>query len=218
MARGDDLCHPGRRLAVPQQLCAEWRFFVLIRLGRGAWPVQLQRDGPTGDIRGLLRHSDECQDGAQRFHAFCGELLHGLLRESTPAQDRPLRRRAVAHRRGGLAVRLGDLQRDNARDAGSTGGEIAAGWELLVPTTHHDFITGTACDPVYYSGGLCANESQCKNPKPPVGGVWHSNGQLSMSNQTVALANDAMSTAMKQLSVVAGWDQSTNFIPLVVFN
>ncbi|KAJ6528251.1 glycosyl hydrolases family 38 N-terminal domain-containing protein [Mycena vulgaris] len=94
---------------------------------------------------------------------------------------------------------------------------IGAGWDLLVPTTHHDFVAGTACDEVYYSGGSCGN-SLCPHPSPEVGGVWDSKGQLSMSNQTVALARDAMNTAMDQLSLVAAWTPQPNIVPVVVFN
>jgi hypothetical protein len=95
--------------------------------------------------------------------------------------------------------------------------QIDAGWQLLVLTTHHDFVAGTACDVVYYSGGNCGN-SNCKVPDPPPGGVLDSKGQLSMSNQTVVLANDAMSTAMNQLSTVAGWTPQPNVVPVAVFN
>ncbi|KAJ6561699.1 glycosyl hydrolases family 38 N-terminal domain-containing protein [Mycena capillaripes] len=93
--------------------------------------------------------------------------------------------------------------------------KIDNGWELLVPTTHHDFVAGTTCDKVYYHGGSCGNQD-CPTANPSVG--WDSNGQLSMSNQTVALARDAMDTAMDQLSIVAGWPTTPNMVPVVVFN
>ncbi|KAJ7205175.1 hypothetical protein GGX14DRAFT_568924 [Mycena pura] len=92
---------------------------------------------------------------------------------------------------------------------------IGAGWDLLVPTTHHDFVAGTACDAVYYSGGIC---NRCPGPSPEAGGVWDSKGQLSMSNQTVMLARDAMNTAMDQLSTVVAWTPEPNIVPVVVFN
>jgi alpha-mannosidase len=95
--------------------------------------------------------------------------------------------------------------------------KIGAGWDLLVPTTHHDFVAGTSCDEVYYSGGNCGNQN-CATPNPPPGGVWDSKGQLSMSNETVTLARDAMSTAMDQLSIVVQWTPEQNIIPVVVFN
>ncbi|KAJ7440804.1 alpha-mannosidase [Mycena galericulata] len=94
---------------------------------------------------------------------------------------------------------------------------IDAGWDLLVPTTHHDFVAGTACDPVYYSGGSCGNIA-CPDPQPEAGGVWDSKGQLSMSNQTVVLARDAMNTAMDQLSTVVTWTPEPDFVPVIVFN
>ncbi|KAJ7498325.1 glycosyl hydrolases family 38 N-terminal domain-containing protein [Mycena galericulata] len=62
---------------------------------------------------------------------------------------------------------------------------IDAGWDLLVPTTSSRF---------------------CRWYGPEAGGVWDSKGQLSMSNQTVALARDAMDTAMDQLSTILGLD------------
>ncbi|KAJ6479674.1 glycosyl hydrolases family 38 N-terminal domain-containing protein [Mycena sanguinolenta] len=97
--------------------------------------------------------------------------------------------------------------------------KIAAGWELLVPTTHHDFVTGTSCDDVYSSGKNCGRSNiPCPEPSPLPGGVWDSKGQLSMSAQVVALAEDAMSTAMDQLSLVAGWTPSPNGVPVVIFN
>jgi hypothetical protein len=96
--------------------------------------------------------------------------------------------------------------------------KIDAGWELLVRTAHHDFVTGTACDAVHYNGGSCDNPSCPPNPNPPVGGMLDSKSQLAMSNQTVALARDAMQTAMAQFSIVAGWNFEQNIVPVVVFN
>ncbi|KAJ7738076.1 hypothetical protein DFH07DRAFT_841401 [Mycena maculata] len=93
--------------------------------------------------------------------------------------------------------------------------KIEAGWDLLVPSTHHDFVTGTAPDSVYDCGTDCGT---CSIPNPPPGGVLDSNGQLSMSNQTVALARDAMSAALAQLSATIQWTPQQNIVPVVVFN
>ncbi|KAF8137987.1 glycosyl hydrolases family 38 N-terminal domain-containing protein [Mycena galopus ATCC 62051] len=97
--------------------------------------------------------------------------------------------------------------------------QIATGWELLVPTTHHDFVTGTAPDSVYYSGTSFLNLSCTASPLPGPSGVpWDAKGQLSMSNQTVAFAADALNAAMTQLSTAVAWTPTPNIIPVVVFN
>ncbi|KAJ7890422.1 glycosyl hydrolases family 38 N-terminal domain-containing protein [Mycena leptocephala] len=88
--------------------------------------------------------------------------------------------------------------------------KIAAGWDLLVPTTHHDFVAGTSNDQVYYFGNACGN------PAPQ--GVWDSQGQLFMSGQTVILARDAMNTAMDQLSIVTQSTVESDIEPVVVIN
>ncbi|KAJ7809822.1 glycosyl hydrolases family 38 N-terminal domain-containing protein [Mycena leptocephala] len=97
----------------------------------------------------------------------------------------------------------------------SLNNKIAAGWDLLVPSTHHDFVAGTAPDSVYDFGTNC---SSCNITNPPPGGVLDSNGQLSMSNQTVALARDAMNAALAQLSATIQWTPQQNIVPVVVFN
>ncbi|MDB5036304.1 MAG: ybgG [Chlorobi bacterium] len=83
---------------------------------------------------------------------------------------------------------------------------IADGWNLLVPTTHHDYITGTSPDSIY----------QVSNPPSPE--VWDSSGQLPMSTQALALAQDAMNLAMAQLATATAPSLPGNEIPVVVFN
>lgn len=101
-----------------------------------------------------------------------------------------------------LAVYAGTTPQDRAELEKA----IWQGWHLLVPTSHHDFITGTSPDSVY------------DPPPTPAMPVWDSNGQLSMSAQTVTLAEDAMSLAMTQLASVVSASPNTNEIPIVVFN
>ncbi|KAK7013020.1 glycosyl hydrolases family 38 N-terminal domain-containing protein [Favolaschia claudopus] len=97
--------------------------------------------------------------------------------------------------------------------------KINATWDLLVPTTHHDFISGTACDAVHYFGQNCDDIGNCPQPpKPLPEGGWDEKGQLAMSNLTVILANDSMTFAMDQLSRSVQWTQKPGFIPVVVFN
>jgi alpha-mannosidase len=83
---------------------------------------------------------------------------------------------------------------------------IAGAWNLLVPTTHHDFVTGTSPDDVY------------QVPDAPTPPSWDSSGQLPMSAQAVTLAAGAMSLAMTQLASAAGATPSAGEIPVVVFN
>ncbi|KAJ7760032.1 glycosyl hydrolases family 38 N-terminal domain-containing protein [Mycena metata] len=97
----------------------------------------------------------------------------------------------------------------------SLNNKIAAGWDLLVPSTHHDFVAGTAPDSVYDCGTNCGT---CNISNPFPGDVLDSKGQLYMSNQTVALARDAMSAALGQLSATIQWTTQQNIVPVVVFN
>lgn len=68
---------------------------------------------------------------------------------------------------------------------------IAAAWQLLVPTSHHDFVTGTSPDNIYDPG----------SPVTPPAGMasWDSVGQLAMSRQCVALAEAALRIGMTAL-------------------
>lgn|GEM_PF-3034474 len=102
-----------------------------------------------------------------------------------------------------LAVYAGTDLPDQTRLADA----IAEGWHLLVPTTHHDFITGTSPDTTY------------QVPNPPTSQVWDSSGQLPMSAQAVTLATTAMNLAMEQLAAaVQASPLDANEIPVVVFN
>lgn len=65
---------------------------------------------------------------------------------------------------------------------------IAKGWHLLVPTSHHDFITGTSPDSVYDP----AQSTETTGAGP----IWDSQGQLRMSGNAAALADEAMAQAM----------------------
>ncbi|KAJ7200317.1 hypothetical protein GGX14DRAFT_660171 [Mycena pura] len=95
--------------------------------------------------------------------------------------------------------------------------KIKEGWHLLVPSSHHDFVAGTAPDSVYDCGGSQCF-TQCNIPNPPPGGVLDSYGQLNMSSQTVALARDAMNAALAHLSATIPWTPQPNIVPVVVFN
>ena len=76
-----------------------------------------------------------------------------------------------------------------------------------MPTTHHDFITGTSPDTTY------------QVPNPPTSQVWDSSGQLPMSAQAVTLATTAMNLGMEQLAAaVQANPLDANEIPVVVFN
>lgn len=88
---------------------------------------------------------------------------------------------------------------------------IAAGWHLLVPTTHHDFITGTSPDSLYIMNSDCEGQP-CANQ------VWDSCGQLSMSTQAVNLAEEAMKIAMAQLAKAAAATPKSGETAVVVFN
>jgi alpha-mannosidase len=94
----------------------------------------------------------------------------------------------------------------SAGDQAALAEKIAGAWNLLVPTTHHDFVTGTSPDDVY----------QVSAPKSPP--VWDSSGQLPMSGQAVALATDAMGLAMTQLAGAVAATPGANEIAVVVFN
>jgi hypothetical protein len=61
------------------------------------------------------------------FTLFAENYYTGLPCESAAAQNRPLRGRAIAHRRRGPAVHFGDLERNKSANAGITAGEDR-GW------------------------------------------------------------------------------------------
>lgn len=94
----------------------------------------------------------------------------------------------------------------SAGDQAALAEKIAGAWNLLVPTTHHDFVTGTSPDDVY------------QVTEPPPHPVWDEVGQLSMAAQAVALATDAMGLAMTQLAGAVAATPCANEIPVVVFN
>jgi alpha-mannosidase len=84
--------------------------------------------------------------------------------------------------------------------------DIAAGWNLLVPTTHHDFVTGTSPDTTYIVDN------------PPANPTWDAAGQLAMSANTVKLAAKVLGTAMEQLRHAVAAAPGATEIPVVVFN
>lgn len=83
---------------------------------------------------------------------------------------------------------------------------IFEGWRLLVPTSHHDYITGTSPDSMYRieATGQAG---------------WDSNGQLPMVARARLLALEAIERGMAQLAHVADPASSRGSeIPIVVFN
>jgi alpha-mannosidase len=98
----------------------------------------------------------------------------------------------------------GGTTRQNKTDLAAA---IAAGWHLLVPTTHHDYVTGTSQDAIYEV-----------SPVPP-NQVWDSAGQLPMSRRAAELATDALNLGMTQLAAAANAvPLELSEIPVVVFN
>ncbi len=79
-------------------------------------------------------------------------------------------------------------------------------WHLLVPTTHHDFVTGTSPDDIY------------KVPSPTGEQVWDSYGQLDMSRRALTLANDALNLGLRQLAGAVTATPQPGEIAVVVFN
>ncbi len=107
---------------------------------------------------------------------------------------------------GALLALCGDI---NGQEAEKKLAEaIAEGWHQLVPTTHHDFVTGTSPDSVYDTSG-----SVGQGPE-----MWDANGQLSMSSQAAILAADAVSLGMTQLADLVAANPYPGEIPVVVFN
>lgn len=81
---------------------------------------------------------------------------------------------------------------------------VVEAWELLVPTSHHDFVTGTSPDDIYYSTGATGN--------------WDSAGQLPMVKQASRLAEAAFALGLKQLSETVTAPSTPSELPVLVFN
>jgi alpha-mannosidase len=101
-----------------------------------------------------------------------------------------------------LAIYAGTSSQDQAELAAA----IARAWHLLVPTSHHDFVTGTAPDTVY------------QVPNPPKKEVWDSSGQLAMSSKAATLANEALNLGLSQLANTATATPQPGEIAVMVFN
>jgi alpha-mannosidase len=84
--------------------------------------------------------------------------------------------------------------------------DIWEGWHALVPSSHHDFITGTSPDNIYVV------------PNPPEHQIWDSHGQLPMSTRAVTLASQALNRGLSQLAEVITATPQPNEVPVLVFN
>lgn len=101
--------------------------------------------------------------------------------------------------------------RDNEDAVANLRSAISAGWHLLVPSSHHDFVNGTSSDDIY--------KPSSSHKQSATDLVWDSQGQLQMLKQAVSLADKALSEAMARLaSQVAASGIEVNGLPMVVFN
>lgn len=97
-----------------------------------------------------------------------------------------------------------------AADQKHLAGAIAAAWWLLVPTSHHDFVTGTSPDSTYAgSGGSSVELSK---------DCWDSAGQLHMSAQVRELADTALTLALTQLASAVSAEPAPGEVAVVVYN
>lgn len=87
---------------------------------------------------------------------------------------------------------------------------IADGWHLLVPTSHHDFVTGTSPDDIYDP-----TSNHAPGASQP---TWDSNGQLAMSTQTVVLADRALALGLTTLAASVPMAATGDELAVVVFN
>jgi len=71
---------------------------------------------------------------------------------------------------------------------------VAQGWEALLPSTHHDYITGTAVDSVY------------------------TEEQLPLLRAAQAIASGARRTAIQEIAPLIGATPAANETPVAVFN
>jgi alpha-mannosidase len=71
---------------------------------------------------------------------------------------------------------------------------VAQGWESLLPSTHHDYITGTAVDSVY------------------------TEEQLPLLRAAQAIAEGGRTTAIQEIATLIGATPGPNETPVVVFN
>lgn len=86
------------------------------------------------------------------------------------------------------------------------GQEIDSAWQLLVPTSHHDFVTGTSPDTTY------------KGPTGSTTKGWDANGQLAMSKRARSLAEGALALGLSELAGAVQASPSQGETPVVVFN
>ncbi len=95
--------------------------------------------------------------------------------------------------------------------------KIDQGWELLVPTSHHDFVTGTSPDGTYLDGTPVPN-GPTPTPPPANAKTWDSTGQVKMSNKIIALAQEALDSGMDLFAAQLSSQTEEGIIPVLVFN